>query len=184
VATVAEEVWLFGEDALYEQALTISDDEMLRLWKLAGRLLWHELAGTNGEAAARAAITILEGADRPLARRRRRPRRGAPELRPGVVVQRPRALAFALTSDERFAEVQQIQDTASSRDCETRRSWSVWGRRQRGAECSRSRGQTDRSGERTLAHPGVPSRLARHSLADKRSSVSYPSERFPRHHRP
>jgi hypothetical protein len=98
--TVAEELWRFGEDALYERALEMTDNEMLRLWKLAGRLLWHDLARNGDEAAARAAITILEGADRPLARSRRRPRRGAPDL--------------PATSEERFAEIQDIQDAAGT----------------------------------------------------------------------
>jgi hypothetical protein len=37
--TLAEELWSFGEDSLYPIALQLSDEDMVRLWLSAGRLL-------------------------------------------------------------------------------------------------------------------------------------------------
>jgi len=37
--TLAEELWAFGEDSLYPAALQLSDEDMVRLWHVAGRLL-------------------------------------------------------------------------------------------------------------------------------------------------
>jgi len=34
--TLAEELWSFGEDSLYPVALQLSDEDMVRLWLLAG----------------------------------------------------------------------------------------------------------------------------------------------------
>jgi hypothetical protein len=54
-------------------------------------------ARSAGEAAARAAVVTLEGRNRPLARRRRRPRRDRPD--------------FGRTFDERLADVERIEDS-------------------------------------------------------------------------
>jgi hypothetical protein len=86
--SLAEELWSFGEDGLYLAPLQMPDDEMVRLWVLAGKLYWRGEAWSAGEAAALAAVTIIEDQPRPLARTRRRPQR-----------QRPR---FPQTHEERF----------------------------------------------------------------------------------
>jgi hypothetical protein len=100
--TVAEELWSFGEDALYPVALELSDEDMVRLWLVAGRLLLNEKAGTSGEAAALAAVEVIEGKRRPLARKRRRPR--ASRLR------------FEQTPEERYDEIRRIEESPTFRD--------------------------------------------------------------------
>ena len=97
--TLAEDLWSFGEDELYPAALDLSDDEMVRLWKLAGRLYLRDEARCGGEASALAAVSILEGERRPLARTRRRPGRGRPELGRSV--------------EERIADVHRIEESDS-----------------------------------------------------------------------
>jgi hypothetical protein len=71
--TLAEELWSFGEDSLYPVALQLSDEDMVRLWLLSGGLLLKERARSSGEATALAAVAVIEGNQRPLARKRRRP---------------------------------------------------------------------------------------------------------------
>src|SRR5512133_3417018 len=71
--TLAEELWSFGEDSLYPIALQLSDEDMVRLWLSAGRLLLKGKARSSGEASALAAVALIEGKQRPLARKRRRP---------------------------------------------------------------------------------------------------------------
>jgi hypothetical protein len=95
--TIAEELWSFGEDALYPVALRLSDEETVRLWLLAGKLLLKERARSSGEAAALAAVAVIEGKERPLARKRRRPQ--ADRLR------------FEQTSEERYAEISRIEES-------------------------------------------------------------------------
>jgi hypothetical protein len=97
--TLAEELWSFGEDSLYPVALQLSDEDMVRLWLLAGRLLLKERARSSGEAAALAAVAVIEGNHRPLARKRRR--RQANRLR------------FEQTPEERYAEISRIEDSPS-----------------------------------------------------------------------
>ena len=97
--TVAEELWLFGEDAIYRGALELSDDDIVRVWVLAGRLLESEKARSAGEAAALAAVAVLEGRRRPLQRKRRRPRR---ELN-----------RFDKTAEERSAEIDRVEESES-----------------------------------------------------------------------
>jgi hypothetical protein len=58
--TLAEELWSFGEDSLYAKALEMSDEEMVRLWRLAGRLYLKDKAHSAGEAAALAAVAVIE----------------------------------------------------------------------------------------------------------------------------
>ena len=54
--TLAEELWSFGEDSLYPVGLQLSDEEMVRLWLLAGELLLNEKARSSGEATALAGV--------------------------------------------------------------------------------------------------------------------------------
>ena len=94
--TLAEELWSFGEDALYLRALEISDEEMIRVWTHAGRLDMKGEARSTGEAAAMAAVKILDGKQRPLARTRRRPQ-----------AQRPR---FGQTPEDRYNDIDGIEE--------------------------------------------------------------------------
>jgi hypothetical protein len=97
--TLAEELWSFGEDSLYPVALQLSDEDMVRLWLLAGRLLLKEKARSSGEASALAAVAVIEGRQRPLARKRRRPQ--------------ATRLGFEQTPEERYAEISRIEDSPS-----------------------------------------------------------------------
>ena len=97
--TLAGELWSFGEDELYLAALELSDEEMVRVWKLAGRLYMKGDARSAGEAAALAAVSILEGRKRPLARQRRRPKRNRPD--------------FGRTLNERLEDIERVEDSAS-----------------------------------------------------------------------
>ena len=97
--TVAEELWSFGEDSMSPVALRLSDEEMVRLWRLAGKLLLKERARSSGEAAALAAVAVIEGRERPLARKRRRPQAGR--------------LRFEQTPEERYAEISRIEESPS-----------------------------------------------------------------------
>ena len=97
--TLAEELWSFGEDSLHRAALQMSDEDMVRLWLLAGKLYLKGKARSAGEAAALAGVAVLEGRQRPLARRRRRPQ-----------AKRPR---FDQTPEERYAEISRIEESES-----------------------------------------------------------------------
>ena len=97
--TLAEELWSFGEDSVYPAALQLSDEDMVRLWLLAGRLLLKEKARSSGEAAALAAVAVIEGKQRPLARKRRRPQAGR--------------LKFGQTPEERYAEISRTEESGS-----------------------------------------------------------------------
>jgi hypothetical protein len=97
--TIAEELWSFGEDSLYPVALRLSDEEMVRLWLLAGKLLLEERARSSGEAAALAAVAVIEGKERALARKRRRPQANR--------------LRFEQTPEERYAEIFRIEESTS-----------------------------------------------------------------------
>ena len=97
--TLAEELWSFGEDLLYPVALQLSDEDMVRLWLIAGGLLLKERARSSGEATALAAVAVIEGNQRPLARKRRRPQANR--------------LRFEQTPEERYAEVSRIEDSPS-----------------------------------------------------------------------
>ena len=100
--TLAEELWSFGEDSLYPVALQLSDEDMVRLWLLAGGLLLKERARSSGEATALAAVAVIEGNQRPLARKRRRPQ--------------PNRLRFEQTPEDRYAEISRIEDSPSFDD--------------------------------------------------------------------
>jgi hypothetical protein len=97
--TIAEELWSFGEDSLYPVALRLSDEDMVRLWLLAGDLLLKERARSSGEAAAMAAVAVIEGKERPLARKRRRPQ--------------AKRLRFEQTPEERYADISRIEESRS-----------------------------------------------------------------------
>jgi hypothetical protein len=97
--TIAEELWSFGEDSVYPVALRLSDEEMVRLWLLAGKLLLKERARSSGDAAALAAVAVIEGKERPLARQRRRPQ--------------AKRLRFEQTPEERYAEISRIEESPS-----------------------------------------------------------------------
>jgi hypothetical protein len=79
--TLAEELWSFGEDSLAQAALELSDEDMVGLWVRAGKALLKGDARSSGEAASLAAVAVIEGHQRPLARKRRRPRAGPSSFR-------------------------------------------------------------------------------------------------------
>jgi len=58
----------------------MSDEDMIRVWTRAGKLYMKGQARSAGEAAALAAVEILEGKRRTLARSRRRPRAQRPRF--------------------------------------------------------------------------------------------------------
>ena len=97
--TLAEELWSFGEDALYAKPLEMSDDELIAVWGLAGKLYVTDDARSGGEAAAMAAVATIEGKRRPLARNRRRPQSQRPE--------------FEKTPEERLDDVRRIEGSES-----------------------------------------------------------------------
>jgi hypothetical protein len=78
-------------------ALRLSDEDMVRLWLLAGKLLLKERARSSGEAAALAAVALIEGKRRPLARKRRRPQANR--------------LRFEQTPEQRYAEIPRIEES-------------------------------------------------------------------------
>jgi hypothetical protein len=97
--TLAEELWSFGEDSLSQAALELSDEEMVSLWLRAGKALLKGHARSSGEAAALAAVAVIEGQQRPLFRKRRRPRAGR--------------LRFEQTPEERYADIDRIEESKS-----------------------------------------------------------------------
>jgi len=94
--SLAEELWLYGEDELAPRALDLGDDEMRRLYKLAGSILMRDEARSGAEAAALAAVELLEARSRPLARKRRRPR--------------SKLQRYPQTLEERIDDVHRIED--------------------------------------------------------------------------
>ena len=97
--TLAEELWSFGEDSLYRAALRMDDEEMIRVWVVAGRLSLRGKARSSGEAAALAAVEAIEGRRRPLARTRRRRQAERPD--------------FHRTPEERYAEINRVEESES-----------------------------------------------------------------------
>jgi hypothetical protein len=95
--TLAEELSSFGEDALHGEALEMSDEDVVRVWVLAGRLWEKGKARSVGEAAALAAVSVIEGRPRPLHRKRRRPQ--------------ARRLRLEQTTEERLAEIHRVEDS-------------------------------------------------------------------------
>ena len=81
----ASELWLFGEDALAELALTLDDDAWSDVLDLAAHyrdpstpVPVTETRVTNGHTMCFAVMDHVEGGVRPLARVRRRPMRSLP----------------------------------------------------------------------------------------------------------
>jgi hypothetical protein len=97
--TLAEELWSFGEDSLYREPLRLDDDDMVRIWLLGGSHSLQESARSSGEAAALAAVEVIEGRKRPLARSRRRRQAARPD--------------FDRTPQERYAEISRIEESES-----------------------------------------------------------------------
>jgi hypothetical protein len=99
--TLAEELWSFGEDTLYLAPLDFSDEDMVRLWVLAGEFYFGAQASarSGGEAAALAAVELVEGEPRPLKRSRRRSQAKRP--------------SFAETPQQRWADTHRIEKAMS-----------------------------------------------------------------------
>ena len=93
--SLAEELWSFGEDDLYRVPLDMTDEDLIRLWQVAGETYLDGSARSGGEAAALALVRLVEGRVRPLARTRRRPKAQWP--------------TFHETPEERRADVFRIQ---------------------------------------------------------------------------
>lgn len=70
---IAADLWAYGEDELAERAASLSDAQLNRLGELASD--WSGASGARllSTATALAAIEVMEGKPRPLARQRRRP---------------------------------------------------------------------------------------------------------------
>jgi hypothetical protein len=80
----------------YERPLDLSDQELIRLWQLAGAIhLDPAIECSSSEAAAIALVAMVEGESRPLARRRRRPQ--------------SQRRTFSETTEERQADVHRIE---------------------------------------------------------------------------
>ena len=97
--TLAEELWSFGEDSLYREALRLDDEQMIRVWLLAGRLSLHGKARSSGEAASLAAVEVIEGRRRQLTRTRRRRQADRPD--------------FRRTPEQRYAEINRVEESES-----------------------------------------------------------------------
>jgi hypothetical protein len=97
--TLAEELWSYGEDELYLTPLEMSDEQLVAVWELAGKLYMKEEARSAGEAGVLAAVAVIEGKRRPLARKRRRPQS-----------QRPK---FEATLEERLEDVSRVEESES-----------------------------------------------------------------------
>lgn len=97
--TLAEELWSFGEDSLYREVLRMDDAQMVRVWRLAGRLSLRGTARYSGEAASLAAVEVIEGRRRQLARTRRRRQADRPD--------------FHRTPGERYAEINRVEESDS-----------------------------------------------------------------------
>jgi hypothetical protein len=93
--TLAEQLWAFGEDDLSERVLTVPDRQLIDVFKHAARLFSDGDARTGAVALAMAVVAALEGRQRPLARRRRRPKRDAP--------------VFAASLEDRLDEMSRLQ---------------------------------------------------------------------------
>ena len=84
--SLAEDLWRYGEDDLWQRVLTASDQTMEAIGLRAMDHLLHGQALPSGgsmlisKALALAAVEVLEGDERPLRRDRRRPQRDLPGL--------------------------------------------------------------------------------------------------------
>jgi hypothetical protein len=95
--TLAEELWSYGEDSLCSEPLHMDDEVMIRVWLSAGRLSLRGPARSSGETAALAAVEVIEGRRRQLARKRRRRQVDRPE--------------FNKTPEERYADISRIEES-------------------------------------------------------------------------
>lgn len=93
--TLAEQLWAFGEEGLYERVLTLSDRQLVEVFRAAARLFSDGQARTGAVALAMAVVAAFEGRPRPLARRRRRPKRAAP--------------VFAAAPEDRLDDISRLQ---------------------------------------------------------------------------
>ena len=80
---IADDLWTYGEDKLARRAFNLSDQELERMGDIAGEyMLMSDTASGAGmlfaKAVALAAVEVLEGRPRPLARMRRRPLKKSP----------------------------------------------------------------------------------------------------------
>ena len=79
-------LWDFGEDALIERALTMTDDDLAAVQRIAAVYedpqypLPRQGRIAHMHVNCFAAIAYFEGTLRPLARTRRRPEKGRPQL--------------------------------------------------------------------------------------------------------
>lgn len=84
---IASALWDYGEDALAQRALEMTEDERQSICKIEA---WYEspdyplpMAGqriTHNHVSAFAAVTFFEGEIRPLAQTRRRPQKARPAI--------------------------------------------------------------------------------------------------------
>ena len=84
---IASALWDYGEDALAQRALEMTEDERVSICKIEA---WYEspdyplpMTGqriTHNHVAAFAAVTFFEGTVRPLAQTRRRPQKERPAI--------------------------------------------------------------------------------------------------------
>lgn len=86
ISQTAASLWDYGEDVLAERALTMSDDDLRAVQRIAAtyedRTYPLPIEGqriTHNHVTAIAAVAYLEGRLRPMARTRRRPERDRPD---------------------------------------------------------------------------------------------------------
>jgi len=85
-ASLAEDLWRYGEDDLWTRPLTASKETMDEIGEKAARLPADE-STLISKALALAAIEVFEGRPRSLARERRRPQSefpGCPRIRGAI----------------------------------------------------------------------------------------------------
>jgi hypothetical protein len=80
---IADDLWRYGEDHLARRAINLVDHELERTAEIAGKhAATSDVASGAGmllsKAVAHAAVEVLEGKPRPLARRRCRPPERSP----------------------------------------------------------------------------------------------------------
>ena len=95
--TLAEELWRWGEDGLIPDVLSLPDDTLFQVWLAAGDLARKTDARNKsaGWGVASAAVQVMEGETRPLARRRRRPKKELPDFG-GTTEERVRSVSHLI----------------------------------------------------------------------------------------
>lgn len=83
---LADILWTYGEDSLAARAESLSDQEIERLQEIADTYAMTPVTPPGAgmliaRACALAAVEVMEGRPRPLARRRRRPLQQSPYKR-------------------------------------------------------------------------------------------------------